>query len=174
MASNKGSIRDQYANKFYGSVTESAANTLTFQEIQTNVNIFDKTAWVLHRIEWYPEQAAVIQLVAGTDRLNMALTASNNLTAVGLDQAAVIDLLTIDQIAVADSTGQQIREFPYIRDFTNLPGGGLIIAPRPLFIAAQGVSIASAITVRVRGYFTVVELSGDQYLDLVDFYRILA
>lgn len=164
---------DKFANKFYGTVTESAANTLTFSELQTNVSIFEKVAWVIHRLEWFIPYATWQLLAAAADKISCALTASNTLTALGLNAAAVIDLLELDYFAYGTAANTIIPQFPIVRDFSNLPGGGLIVAPRPLYVAAVGVSLTAVSTVSVRGYFTTQELKADEYLELVDFYRIV-
>lgn len=163
---------DKFANKFYGTVVESAANTLTFAEIPTNVDVFSKKAWILHKLEWYEKPADRGLIVNSDDAIRIALTSSNKMTDLALDDAGVIDLLELNAIPYT-AVGVEIYDQPHIRDFTALPGGGLIIAPRPLYIAVQGVSIAAVATASVRGYFTALDLNADEYLELVDFYRIV-
>jgi hypothetical protein len=164
--------KDQYANKFYGTVTESAANTLTFSEIPTNVDIFSKQAWILHRLDWYIPAASRDLILANLDEIMVALTNSNKVSTITPDNPSVIDLYKLGG-HFSTGVGYNYRDEPLIRDFTALPGGGLIIAPRPLFIAIQGVSLATAATGAVRGYFTQKVLSADEYLELVDFYKIV-
>jgi hypothetical protein len=164
--------KDLYANKFYGSVVESAANTLTFKEIQTSVDTFSKRAWILHRLEWYIPPASVNLILAADDVIQLALVASDKLSALDLSSSAVIDLMELSQ-SLATAVGFAHRVMPFARDFNTYPGGGLIITPRPLYVAVKGASLASAVTVAVRGYFTAKELSADEYLELVDFYRIV-
>jgi hypothetical protein len=163
---------DSYANKAYGVVTESAANTLTFAEIQTNVEVFSKIAWVVHRIEWYIAATQMTKLAAADDVIQAALVSSNSISALSLGAPAVIDLL---ELALLFSTAVAYTEVPNprIRDFTQLPGGGIIVAPRPLYLAVKGTSLATALTVAARIHFTVKELAADEYLELVDFYRIV-
>ena len=163
---------DKFANKMYGTVTESAANTLTYAEIKTNVSVFDKAAWILHRLEWYLAATEIDKLLGLGDSITMALTSSSTPAALALADSAVIDLCTLNH---KDLTAVGFSDYttPFIRDFSNLPGGGLIIAPRPLYLAAKGVSLASAVTVQLRGYFTIMNLSADEYIELVDFYRIV-
>lgn len=163
---------DKFANKFYGRVVESAANTLTFAEIQTNVDVFSKKAWILHKLEWFFGSTERSKLDATDDVITAALTSSNQLSSLSLDNAGVIDLF---EISVDFGTAVGFEQFisPIARDFTPLPGGGLIIAPRPLYLAVKGTSLANALTVAVRGYFTALDLTADDYLELVDFYRIV-
>lgn len=164
--------KDNYSNKAYGSVTESAANTLTFAEIQTNVEVFSKIAWILHRIEWYISATQMTKLAAADDIIQAALTSSNQITSLSLGNPAVIDLM---ELALLFSTAVAYTEVPNprVRDFSWMPGGGIIISPRPLYLAAKGTSLATALTISARLYFTVKELSADEYLELVDFYRIV-
>lgn len=165
--------RDNYANKFYGSATESAANTLTFKEIPTNVNTFDKIAWVLHRLEWYIPKATWDLVINTADTLTCALTASSQITALGLDNPSVIDAYTVGN-KEATAVGFSYWQMPQIRDFSGLPGGGLIMAPRPLYIGLKAESFTSAATAQLRGYFSQLSMSSDDYLELVDFYRIVS
>lgn len=169
----KSRMKDQYANKAYGSVTESAANTLTFSEITTNVNIFDKVAWVLTRIEWYLNQATLGLILDSADHLEIGLTASNGITSLSLSEAAVIDVLDYQRLQ-ATSVGFSYFDMPLVRDFGTMPGGGLIIAPRPLYVAAKGTSLASAASAECRFYFQQFEMAADEYLELIDFYRIVS
>jgi len=163
---------DLFANKFYGSVVESAANTLTFAEIQTNVDVFSKKAWVLHKLEWYFGPTGFNYLDAADDVISAALVSSNKMDALTLDDAGVIDLLELN-INFITGVGFSVLELPISRSFADMPGGGLIIAPRPLYLAVKGTSLAGAVTMSARGYFTAMDLNADEYLELVDFYRIV-
>jgi len=161
-----------YADKFYGEVTESAANTLTFQEIQTNVSIMEKWAWILHRLEWSMDLATYDEVAAVGDELDMALTTSNRITALQASDAAVLDIAQ-QMIVVETAVGVQRELLPLIRDFSTLPGGGLIIPPRPLYVAVKGTSLANAARVWCRGYFTPVAMKGEDYYNLLDAYRLI-
>ncbi len=158
--------KDLYVNTAYGTVVETAANTLTFSEIQTNVSIFEKIAWIISRIEWYLPTATLALIAAGDDLFTMALTASNNLTALALNAPGVIDLNVFQ-------SGNVVSGWPIVRDFSSLPGGGKIVAPRPLFLGLKGTSVASAGTAECRVAFTQRVMTPDEYLELIDFYRIV-
>jgi len=168
----KGKALDSFANKMYGRVIESAANTLTFSEIQTNVNFSERIAFIIHRIEWFIDRAQLLKILDGVDEINFAMVASQNITTLGLDNPAVIDRFQIAKFQASD-VGFELTQKPFIRNFSDLPGGGILVSPRPLFLAVQGVSLASAVTVEARAYYTVKELDDASYADLIDFYRIL-
>lgn len=165
---------DKFSNLMYGTVTESAASTLTFAEINTNVSVWEKRAFVLHRLEWYISPAFLTtNILDGGDIIDVALTNSQQITALTRDNPAVIDSMTIG-LKYASAVGGELVIQPMARDFTGLPGGGLLIAPRPLFLGLKCTAIANPCTVTLRARFTVLELSADEYLELVDFYRIVS
>jgi len=173
MAKATGSISDTFCNKFYATVTESVVNTLTFKEIMTNVSIFDKAAWIVQRLEWYFDVASVAQLTTAAKLIQVALTATDKTTSLGLDNPSVIDNFQLS-VLYQSAVGQQLYSMPFTRDFTNLSGGGLIIAPRPLFIGLKGTGLATAAVCSLRGYFTSLSLTSDNYFELIDFYRIVS
>ncbi len=166
-------VKDLYANKFYQTVTESGTSTLTFSEIRTNVSIFEKTAWILHRLEYYWSQATLFLLIAAQDVIEMALTASDQIADLSPGNPSVIDRCDKFYMNYGTAASGFHVDMPIVRDFSGLPGGGLIVAPRPLFLAVQGASLAGPATVEMRGYFTQKELKADEYLELIDFYRIV-
>ena len=162
----------EFANKAYGTVTESAANTLTFAQIQTNISIMEKIAWVISRIEWVFTAAQIALLVDDADAYDVSLTASNKISTLALSDPMVIDFLSIRKF-VSTAVGWQYITPMWIRDFSQLPGGGLIVAPNPLYLAVKGTGLASAGGVSARIYWSKLEVSPDQYLELLDFYRIV-
>ena len=60
--------KDKYANIIYDEVTESAANTLTFESIDVGLNLFDKIGLKISRVEYTDFR---ILLAAGTDRIEL-------------------------------------------------------------------------------------------------------
>lgn len=155
---------DKYANTAYGVVTMSAANTLTFSQINMGMGIFQRTAMLLHRCLWSPTAPSLRELVAATDHLDMALVSSNRLTTISdLTDPAVIAAIRLVAIGVAVET----RTLPIISDFTTLPGGGKLIAGNPIYVGAMTGGAAAASVVRVQLDFTFVELSDSDYLELV-------
>lgn len=167
-------ISDKWANVAYGEVVESAANTLTFSEIPTNVSIFEKAAWIISRLEWYLSAAMYNMLDADGLGINMALTATSQLNALTLDSPGVVDLMEIHQDFIGAPTKATYHFAPVTRDFSTMPGGGRIVAPRPLYVATQGVGLAAVTTIECRVFFQQIILQPDEYIELIDFYRIVS
>ena len=150
-------IKDRYANKAYISVTESGANTLTFSEIQTGMAMFEKVAWLIHRIEWWIGDVARQELTAVTDFLTMALVGNNTMASLSLGDQAVYDIIRLGVVDMGVAAS----------------GGGLIIAPRPLYAAVQAGGFAAAAIVSARIYFTYLELKAEEYWELVEATRMI-
>lgn len=166
-------IQDKYVNKAFVTVTESSINTLTFAELQTGMAMFEKVAWIIHRIEWFPGNVALRELVANTDILTAALVGNNKMTALTLGDPAVYDIFSLVAAVSGTPATQFIHSLPIIRDFSSLPGTGLIIPPRPLFVAVKGTGAAAAMIVQVRIMFTYKQLQADEYWELVEATRLI-
>jgi len=166
-------VGDQFANVIYGSVTESAAGTLTFTKLETGYGSLNRVGWVVHKLEFYLAVGMSSLIIDNADAIQMAVTKSNLISSVTLDQAAVIDLCQM-QFSYRTSVGFAMDMQPIIRDFTMLPGGGKLVLPYPLFLAVKGISLASAVTVATRISFTEQELTDKDWLELVEQTRLLA
>jgi hypothetical protein len=154
----------EYADIATISVVESAANTLTFKKLDTNVSSREKVAMLIHRVELYSNGFAL--LVAADDTVDVALCGS---------QVADLEDLTNPQVYWHQKLFYgDVESRPIRSDLTSLPGGGLLILPNPLYLGAKGASIASASTEKVRLYYTLVELKDDQFWQLAQSLRILA
>jgi len=163
MAIPKGK-KDAYSNIAFGSVTMSAANTITFSQINMGVGLFQGIALLLHRVLWYPLAAALRELVAATDNLDMVLCTSNRLTTVSdVVDPSIIALQRLIPIAATVAP----YELPIIMDYNHLPGGGKLIAANPLWIAASTNGFVSAATVKAQLDFTFVQLTDAEYLELL-------
>jgi len=156
--------KDEYANVAFGAVTLSAANTLTFSQIQMAIGMFQGIAMLIHRIAWQPTATSLREIVAATDSLHMALTSSNRLTAIyDLSDPSIIAQMQIIGIGVAVAN----EKLPLISDFTMLPGGGKLIAANPLYLAAVSGGFASAAVCRAQIDFTFIELADRDYMELI-------
>lgn len=165
-------MADVFVNTAFAQVTESAATTLTYSQVQTGISLFDKIAWKIERIEWYWGNPGG-QLVSNADYMQAALTVSNKMTGLSLDDPAVIDMMEWHVNQQGTAASSQLFTLPFIRDFTDLSGGGLLMPANPVFLAAQGVSIAAAQTISARIRYTMVELKDAEYIELVQNFRFV-
>lgn len=164
-------VRDQYPNRAWFDVTESAANTLTFEQVQTGTQTFSRLAWIISRVEWHCGNLNL--LVANDDRIAAAITGSNKMTSIDLSDPAVYAFTEIVPVVYGTAADADLYFEPWAQDFTSMPGGGLIVPSYPLYIAAKGTSLASASHVSARVYFTQIELKPDEYIELSESTRMI-
>lgn len=156
---------DKYANIIYDSVVESAANTLTFNSVDLGISLFDKVGLLISRIEWYEVHAL---LVAGDDTFYYGLSTSNQFSSPAPEQTSIITFHK-DQIYDYGVAGNNILHAePYVDDFSTLPGGGILVTPRPLYCFALGANLASAGTAKFRMFFTITTLKAEEYFELLE------
>ena len=150
--------QDQFANLAYITVTESAANTLTFKKLETGISIFEKVAWVVHRLEYYCDNIAATIFNTTGDYLQLALCSTDQMTSIDLSNAAVIDMCRITRIDLGTAASGFYREDPLIRSFADMPGGGLIVPATRLYLGAVGTGLGGATTNKLRMFYTTKTL----------------
>lgn len=169
----KDTAADKFANTAVITVTESAANTLTFKKLDTGVPLFEKMAWIVHRIEYFINDIAAGQFNASGDYMTLAITASAAVAALTMEDPAVLDLLQIRRSDFGAAANAHMDVFPWVKDFHQLPGGGLIVAPNPIYLAAKGTGLVAASASLVKIFYTNYALQPDEYWELVESRRII-
>lgn len=166
---------DQYANMAAIVVTESAAHTLTTTKLAFPFSIMDKMALLIHRIEYEFRVMGPSVLTTTGNRVTLALLAAASV----LDIDNPVDPLVLDSARLnrydygTAASGFALRQ-PYVKDFSNLPGGGLLVAPNPLYCAVKGYGTAQASEGGFRIYYTYMELNTDEYWQLVESRRVIS
>ncbi len=166
--------KDQFANMALIKVTESAANTLTFQKLETGISLTEKVAWVISRIEYNLEGLTSGVFNGDGDYLSWGMSISNAWAAPTLSETTILDMNTLALNLVGAVTSEWFHHLPFIKDFSTLPGGGLIVPPTPLYLFAKGGGLTAAMVVNARIWYTLLKLSVDQYWELVEARRVLS
>jgi hypothetical protein len=160
----KSAITDKYSNVAFATVTLSAANTLTFNQILMGTGVFAGVALLINRILWNPTVTSLREIVAATDDLTMALVSSNRL-------ATIFDATDPSVLAQKRLVGIGVAveryELPLISDFSTLPGGGKLIPASPLWMAGHTSGAAAASVIRCQLDFTFIQLEAADYLELM-------
>lgn len=165
-------MADKYSNVAHIQVTESAMNTLTYKKLETGISLFEKMAWVISRIEYF--WLGSLAFAAANDGITMGILTSNNPTEITPEQVAVIDMTRQLRADFGTAANGWIFTVPIIRNFSDLPGGGLIVPPNPIYLALEGLNQPAVLTMDVRIYYTAVELKGDEFWELVEARRIIS
>lgn len=177
MAKKGGASRglDDFPNIMSGTITESGANTLSFSsKLETGYSLGDNVGLVIHRMEWWLDKASVGLLLDNADAIKMALVTSNQVSSILVTGSNIIDIVEIGlaKYGVAASGWAQYNPV-ILRDFTSLPGGGFLVAPNPLYIAINGVSLASAASANWRMFYTTVSLNDKGFRELWETWNAL-
>lgn len=167
MPAKKKTIVDLYPNRAFETVVMSAADALTFSQVQFGVGLFQGVAAIIHRIEWFLSDNSIRELLADTDSLEVALTNRDDLTSIRPVSQNV--LAYKNRIALAAGTpGNCIHiTSPLVSDFSQLGGGGLIIPANPLYIGMDTEGAAAASRVDAVIYLTFKELADSEYVELI-------
>jgi len=165
--------KDEYSQIAYLAVTESAANTLTFNSLAVFSNILEPRGLVIHRIQWNIPSGTYDLLASDADTLYFGLSGDDGLASMSMGDSKVYDynLLTMDSFGTPANSMQ--RSSPLVSDFSNLPGQGRLVPADRIYIWVQGSALASAATIQCRIDFTVLDLDAGQYLELAQSLRIL-
>ena len=141
---------DSYANIAAILVTESSAATQTSAKFAFPFSIMDKMALVISRIEY---MIAGLAALNGTgDFVTVALAAASTLAAMTVqNDPLMIDSVRLERTDFGTAASGVFLFQPFMKDFSQLAGGGIIVAPSPLYAVIQSSGGASAISERTCG-----------------------
>lgn len=170
----KSSKVDQYANIAAIQVAESVADTIAFAKFAFPFSIMDKMALIISRIEYI--FSSLTPLNSGGDYVIMGLAVSNSS---GIDLTVpndpqIVDTMRVDRYDLGTAATGTFRDSPVVKDFSSLPGGGLLVAPNPLYAAIDSNGANSVCGGWLRAYYTYLELTTDEYWQLVESRRIIS
>lgn len=165
--------KDSYVNVAAVQITESAANTQTAVKFDFPFSIMDKMALVINRIEYWT--ASVTPFAAAGDQLYLALTTASIIADIAKqNDPQIVDSHLKSLEIYGAATSAKILEIPYIKDLSSLPGGGLLVAPSPLYGVAQGISLTAVSSSWIKLFYTYLEMNTEDYWQLVESRRIIS
>lgn len=165
---------DKYANIATIEVTASSANTLTYQELRTQLGIQPNRrtlmAMIIDEINYYPGEAAIAEMTTTGDSIQMALTISNNPTdLMNVTDRRILHVSLMARMDFGVAAGGVMIELPNKHQF--FPP--LIMAEKSLYLAINTSGLASAAILRCRIYYRLVEISETEMLELVEVFRLV-
>lgn len=160
-----------FGSSFSMRVVESAANTLTFAKIEGGITPMQKVGWVIQKLFFTTD---AFSLMNGTgDYAKFALTVSNKLTDLAIDNPGVIFAKHWQRIDMGTAATSIIQDYTFEVDFSTLQGGGLLVLPSPLYLAVQGSGLTAASTGMLRCCFFEIAMADADYFNLVQSRQIL-
>lgn len=165
--------KDKYAQIGYLTVTETAAATLTFAGLSVFSNVLSNKGMVIHRAEYSLPRQDWSKLNASNEQVIFGLSGSEKITTTIMSNPEIYDYNDTIQVHMGTAgTGVYIDQ-PKVKDYTSLPGGGLLVPADRLFAYIAGVSTTDPLTVTCRFWFTIIELGPQDYLELAQAMRVL-
>ena len=163
---------EKYVNQAYLSVTESAANTMTFSKLETGVSIREKVGWLISRLDWF-FAVTVADFSAAGAALKYGISAMDTFAALSLKHSGIIDMNEVTRQDWGVAASGYLRTVPETKSFADLPGGGLLVPPNPLYVFAEGFNLTNPQLVEVRLFYTVVGLKTEDFWELVEQRRMI-
>ena len=160
-------MKDLFSNRAIARNTMSAANTLTFKQVQFAVGIFQGVAIVIHKVNYFLEKAITGAIMEATDQMFMGLTVSNQTADISMDNIEVVDLHIISVIPHGTAASAELIYSPLVSDFTGLPSGGMLLPANPIFVALQTDGFVSPAVVDCETIFTFKQLTDKDYIELM-------
>lgn len=176
MAKVASKMADRFVNKAYVSVLQSAANAAAYGEINFNIPTFDKVGIVISKIEYHFATGAWAEMVSASDQMLYGITTNaslGTLTPASLNNPAVIDLNYVTNIVVGAVVSMTQVWDPVVIDYTTMPDGGIIVPPRPLYLYFSSAGFAAATTAYAVMWFRYLNLTTEDYWDLVESTRVI-
>lgn len=159
--------RDVFVNRAIERVTMSAANTLTFQQINFAAGIFQGVAVLLHRVTFNIGLTAYREMVAVNDSFTVALTVSRQLADLNMTNAEIIVRRQRAAILVGAIVNLIHTSDDITVDLTQLPGGGILIPANPIYLAMLTTSLTTEGVCDCEILFTFKELADADYIELI-------
>ena len=165
---------DRFANIATILVTASGANTLTFQELRTQVGIESDRksaqAMIVDEIDYMPNPGALNEMTVAADRIDFALTISNAVTDLNdITDRRILHSGYFLRTDFGTAAAAALQKMPFVFQF--FPP--LITAERSLFLAVNSVGLASAAQMRARIYHRIVRVSQSEFLELAEVFRLV-
>lgn len=152
---------DRFANIFTASITMSAANTLTFTELNFGIQLRDKLAIVIDELYWYPNGATIALMTAVGDSIDYALTQSSEITDIyNLGDRRIIYLDRLFRMDFGTPAAGQLIRIPLKESFAP----PTIVLPTRMFLAMASQGLASAGGGTLRMHYRTVTLTEAQQL----------
>ncbi|MBA7704585.1 hypothetical protein ES703_113401 [subsurface metagenome] len=165
-------MADKYANQGFVKVVPTL-NVLTFAELATFVSVFEKRAFLISRIAYFFPITAYQEILASTDSVLFGLSSSDKWSEPFLGQASVLDLNHLFAFVSGTPASGELTAQPIVNDFSTLPGGGILVPSRPIFLFMVSAGFTAAYYLEARIYFTVVDLKAEEYWELVEATRLI-
>lgn len=163
---NKSALGDFSFPVVFGLV-ESAANTLTFEKIDSGVSVTDRVGWILERMEIHLPLAVPLLFNSSGDGLEVGLSSNGTLSTLALDNPSIKALFAYERFDFGTAANAVFTLNVIQVDYSSMSGGGILMLPNPLYGFIQGTGLSAAASANLKCWFKAYELTDSDYFNLV-------
>lgn len=138
------------------------SNTLEFTELLSGVSLGSKIGMMIDQIDYYIDSAC-LEDFTDAESLTMALTVSNSIDDLDVEQKAVIHRTELMRIDFGTAASAQFIAMPMTYQF--LPP--IIVAAPRMYLGALGSEGITG-TIRARIFYRYIDLTSQEYLELAE------
>ena len=160
--------KDLFVNRAVQRITQSAANVLTFQQINFAVGVFQGVALILHKLLYHVGLSAWQEMITNAESFRVGLAVSSQIADIAMTHVEVINVQErcVSLAGVAANLVGPIDQV-ITADFSPLPGGGILIPANPVYLAVSSAGLTTPVVCDLDMLFTFRELSDADYIELI-------
>lgn len=153
--------QDMFPNVYSAAVTQSAANTLTFVQLNLGIGFRDFLGVAIDSLRFYPLAAMVNEMTTDNDRLHMAITTSDTVTDItDMSDQRVVEAWSLTRKDFGTAASAQLYTRPWLIEFAP----PILALPQRLYLGLDSAGLASAGTAQLRMHYRTVNISQQQQL----------
>lgn len=164
---------DRFANIATFTVTESAAGTITFTELNTQLGFISgrrPIAMLVDEIDFFIAPASMALIAGDGDQIAMGVTLSNNVTDLGdLTDRRILNSMYVRREDAGTAATVMMTKMPIVHQF--FPP--LIHAEKLMYLGIVSSSLATPATGLARIYYRTIELSDAELVELTEVFRLV-
>ncbi len=165
-------MADKYANQGFINLVPTL-NALSFAELATFVSVFEKKAFLIHRVEYAPATTSILEFDSEVDSMVFGLCTNNTWSIPTLGEPAIFDFNSVVTSLTGAGVSSHLVHTPWVKDLSTVAGGGMLVPSRPIYFWMKSEGWAAAGAMGCRIYFTVVDLKAEEYWELVEATRLI-
>jgi len=163
---------DRFANVYTADVTTSAANALTFTQLNFGLNLRDKIAVVIDQLFFYIATAVITEMTAANDRVGMAITMGDQVTDIfpgNLGDRRIIYATEFRRTDMGTAASGMLHVSPIKAEFSP----PVLVLPTRLFFAIDTQGLASVSNVILRMHYRTVNITQqDQLIEVLETFQL--
>ena len=163
------SKKDVFTQQAYLSVTEDAAGTVKYAQLDTRFSLGTEVLWEINKIDYGPDGATLKELDAETDELIFGIAVSNQSDSPSLSDPAIVAYESLLPLVHGTPANLEIFRRPIVVKYDP----PLAILPQRLYLFVQSVGFAVPAGISARVHYREVKITPQLYREILETYLML-